>query len=108
MPTHGGCRLHLFSDSLQNIPVLLGDTQSTLPHAQPAALAEDPSVIAHAGGREHAVAPERVTLQSSPVPVPASYAVQSIIELHAQSAVLAEDMSVTAQVGIARHLFWDA
>jgi hypothetical protein len=39
----GACLLHLFSDSLQNIPVEFADSQSTLPQAQTSEFATDPS-----------------------------------------------------------------
>ena len=41
--------LHRFSDCLQNMPVVLADSQSTLPQAQASELAADPSVTSHAG-----------------------------------------------------------
>ena len=46
------------------MPVVAALSQSTLPHAQAAVLAEDPSVIAQDDGRLHA------SKHTKPVPVP--------------------------------------
>ena len=35
------------------MPVVMGDSQSTLPHAQAAELADDPSDTEQLGGRKH-------------------------------------------------------
>ena len=74
------------------MPVESADWQSTLPHAQAAGLAADPSDTAQVGGREH------MLLDT----VQAWYCAQSALP-QAQAAVLAEEPSDTAQVGILWH-----
>ena len=82
------------------MPVESVDWQSTLPHAQAAELAEDPSDTAHGACLLHRFSD---CLQNIPVE---SADWQSTLP-HAQAAELAEEPSVMAQVGILRHLFWD-
>ena len=86
------------------MPVVLAVSQSTLPQAQAALFAEDPSVIEHAGGREHVLVDAS---HNNPVPAPASFVLQSALPQAQADGGLAAEPSVVAQVGIARHLFWD-
>ena len=80
------------------MPVVLGDSQSTLPQAQAAGLAADPSDTAHGACLLHRFS---ASLQNMPVE---SADWQSALP-HAQAAELAADPSDTAQVGILRHWF---
>ena len=45
--------LHVLSAAMQNIPVVLALSQSTLPHAQADGLAAEPSVVAQTGPARH-------------------------------------------------------
>ena len=83
------------------MPVVSGDSQSTLPQAQDSELAEEPSDTEQVGGREQVLDD---FVHTSPVPDPRMLLEQSTLP-HAQAAELAEDPSDTAQVGILRHWF---
>ena len=85
------------------MPVVPAVSQSTLPHAQADGLAAEPSVVAHAAGREQVLDAE---VQTRPVPCPSPLLVQSLLP-HAQVDGLDVEPSVVGQVGILRHLFWD-
>ena len=76
------------------MPVVAALSQSTLPHAQAAELAEDPPDAEQVGGREHMLLDN----------VQAWNCAQSALP-HAQAAELAADPSDTAQAGILRHWF---
>ena len=82
------------------MPVESVDWQSTLPHAQAAELAEEPSDTAHGACLLHRFSD---CLQNIPVAAAVS---QSTLP-QAQADGLAEEPSVMAQVGPLRHLFWD-
>ena len=45
--------LHVLSEAMQNMPVVLAVSQSTLPHAQADGLAAEPSVVAQVGPLRH-------------------------------------------------------
>ena len=83
------------------MPVVLADSQSTLPQAQASELATDPSFTEQIRGREQVLVD---FVHTSPVPDPRILLEQSALP-HAQIAELAEDPSDTAQVGILRHWF---
>ena len=86
------------------MPVVPAASQSMLlPHAQADGFAAEPSVMAHAAGREQVL---DAAVQTMPVPCPSPLLVQSSLP-QAQADGLAAEPSVVAQVGIARHLFWD-
>ena len=74
------------------MPVVLGDSQSTLPQAQAAGLAADPSDTAHGACLLHRFS---ASLQNMPVE---SADWQSTLP-HAQAAELAADPSDTEQSG---------
>ena len=76
------------------MPVESADLQSTLPHAQAAELAEDPSDTGQVGGREHVL---REAIQDL-------YGTQSTLP-QAHGTKLAEDPSDTEHAGILRHRF---
>ena len=80
------------------MPVVLGDSQSTLPQAQAAGLAADPSDTAHGACLLHRFSD---CLQNMPVVAADS---QSTMP-QAQAAELAEDPSNTEHAGILRHWF---
>ena len=77
------------------MPLESTDSQSALPHAQAAGLAEDPSDAEQVGGREQALDD---IVHTSPVPEPRMLLEQSTLP-HAQAAELARDPSDTEQVG---------
>ena len=52
------------------MPVVPAVSQSTLPHAQADGLAAEPSVVAHAAGREQVLDAE---VQTRPVPCPSPF-----------------------------------
>ncbi len=85
------------------MPVVPAVSQSTVPQAQADGLAAEPSVVAHAAGREQVL---DAAVQTMPVPCPSPLLVQSTLP-HTQADGLGAEPSVVAQVGIARHLFWD-
>ena len=83
------------------MPVVLGDSQSTLPQAQAAGLAADPSDTEQLGGREQVL---EDFVHTSPVPDPRVLLEQSTLP-QAQASELAADPSDTEQEGILRHSF---
>ena len=89
---------------MQNMPVVPAVSQSSLPHAQADGLAAEPSVVAHAAGREQVL---DAAVQTRPVPCPSPLLVQSNKLPHAHADGLAAEPSVVAQVGNWLHLFWD-
>ena len=85
---------------MQNIPVVLALSQSTLPHAQADGFAAEPSVVAQVGNWLH-------LFWDSSQCIPVVLAVSQSTLPHAQADGLGAEPSVVAQVGIARHLFGD-
>ena len=87
---------------MQNIPVVLAVSQSTMPHAQADGLAAEPSdieqtaggLLLHVSVAETQYMPVVLAVSQSTVP-------------HAQVDGLAAEPSVMAQTGPLRHLFWD-
>ena len=75
------------------MPVESADWQSTLPHAQAAELAEEPSDTEQVGGREQVLDD---FVHTSPVPDPRMLLEQSTLP-QAQAAELAEDPSIERQ-----------
>ena len=76
------------------MPVLPGDSQSTLPQAQASELAKDAFVTAQVDGREHTLLDELQTLNGAQSTLP-----------QAQASELAADPSVTEQGACLRHWF---
>ena len=85
------------------MPVVLADSQSTLPQAQAAELAEDPSDTEQLGGREQVL---EDFVHTSPVPDPRVLLEQSTLP-QAQAAELAADPSVKVQGECLLHRFSD-
>ena len=86
---------------MQNIPVVLALSQSTLPHAQADGLAAEPSVVAHAAaGREQVLA---AAVQTRPVPCPSPFILVHALFPQMQGAALfGADPSVFVQAGAVR------
>ena len=83
------------------MPVEPADSQSALPHAQAAGLAEDLSDTEQVGGREQVLDD---FVHTSPVPDPRMLLEQSTLP-HAQAAGLAEDPSDTEHGACLLHRF---
>ena len=81
------------------MPVVPAVSQSTLPHAQADGLAVEPSVMVHAGGREHAL---DVSVQTMPVPSPLPLLVHAALPQMQGAALLGADPSVFVQAGAVR------
>ena len=88
--------LQVLSAAMQNIPVVLANSQSADPQRQLPSFADVPSMVAHvAGGREHVL---DAAVQTRPVPCPSPF-----ILVHASSpqmqgvALLGADPSVFVQ-----------
>ena len=78
------------------MPVLPGDSQSTLPQAQASELAADPSVSEQVNGREHKLLDELQTLNGAQSTLP-----------QAQASELAADPFDTEQGACLLHRFSD-
>ena len=79
------------------MPVVPAVSQSTLPHAQADGLVTEPSVVAHAAGREQVL---DAAVQTVPVPFPSPLLVQALLpQMHGMlsSALLGPDPSVISQ-----------
>ena len=85
------------------MPVVLADSQSTLPQAQAAELAADPSDTEQVWGREQVLVD---FVHTSPVPDPRELLEQSTLP-QAQAAELAADPSDTVQGACLLHRFSD-
>ena len=75
------------------MPVVAGDSQSTMPQAQASELATDPSDTEQLGGREQVL---EGFVHTSPVPDPRVLLEQSTLP-QAQATELAEDPSIERQ-----------
>ena len=81
------------------MPVVPAASQSTLPHAQADGLAAEPSVVAHAAGREQVLA---AAVQTMPVPCPSPLLVHALFPQMQGAALLRADPSVFVQAGAVR------
>ena len=82
------------------MPVVRAVSQSTLPHAQADGLAAEPSVVAHAAGREQVL---DAAVQTMPVPCPSPLILVHTAFPHLQgSALLGRNPSVFVQAGAVR------
>ena len=81
------------------MPVVPAVSQSTLPHAQADGLAAEPSVVAHAAGREQVLA---AAVQTMPVPCPSPLLVHALFPQMQGAALLGADPSVFVQAGAVR------
>ena len=79
------------------MPVVPAASQFTLPQAQADGLAAEPSVVAHAAGREQVL---DVAVQTMPVPCPSPLLVHALFPPQMQGAALLEaDPSMVWQSG---------
>ena len=78
------------------MPVVLVVSQSSLPHAQADGLAAEPSVVAHAAGREQVL---DAAVQTMPVPCPSTLLVHALFPQMQGAALLGADPSVFVQAG---------
>ena len=76
------------------MPVVPAVSQSTLPQAQADGLAAEPSVMAHAAGREHVL---DVAVQTMPVPCPSALLVHGVSPHMHVAALLIADPSLILQ-----------
>ena len=81
------------------MPVVPAVSQSTLPHAQADGLAAEPSVVAHAAGREQVLA---AAVHTMPVPCPSPLLVHALFPQMQGAALLGADPSVFVQAGAVR------
>ena len=81
------------------MPVVPAASQSTLPHAQADGLAAEPSVVAHAAGREQVL---DAAVQTMPVPCPSPLLVHAAFPQMQGAALLGADPSVFVQAGAVR------
>ena len=84
------------------MPVVPAVSQSTLPHAQADGLAAEPSVVAHAAGREQVL---NAAVQTRPEPCPTPLLVHALfpqMQGALSSALLGADPSVILQAGAVR------
>ena len=89
---------HLFRDRSQYMPAAV--SQSTLPHAQADGLGAEPSVAAHATGREQML---DAAMQIMPVPCPSPFIlVHAAFPQMQGAALLGADPSVFVQAGAVR------
>jgi hypothetical protein len=88
--------LHVLSAAMQNIPVVLADSQSANPQRQLPSFADVPSVMAHvADGREQVLA---AAVQTRPVPCPSIFIlVHAAFPQMQGEALLGADPSVFVQ-----------
>ena len=86
--------LQVLIAATQNMPVVPAVSQSTLPHAQADGLAAEPSVVAHAAGREQVLA---AAVQTRPVPCPSPLLVHALFPQMQGAALLGADPSVFVQ-----------
>ena len=85
---------------MQNIPVVLADSQSANPQRQLPSFADVPSVVAHvAGGREHVL---DAAVQTKPVPCPSPLLVHALFPQMQGATLLGADPSVFVQAGAVR------
>ena len=84
---------------MQNMPVVPAVSQSSLPHAQADGLAAEPSVVAHAAGREQVL---DAAVQTRPVPCPSPLLVHAAFPQMQGAALLGADPSVFVQAGAVR------
>ena len=85
---------------MQNMPVVPAVSQSTLPHAQFDGLAAEPSMVAHAAGREQVL---DAAVQTRPVPCPSPFIlVHATFPQMQGAALLGADPSVFVQAGAVR------
>ena len=88
------------------MPVVPAVSQSSLPQAQADGLAAEPSVVAHAAGREQVL---DAAVQTMPVPCPSPFIlVHALFPQMQGAALLGADPSVFVQAGAVRvhmHLF---
>ena len=81
------------------MPVVPAASQSTLPHAQADGLAAEPSVVAHAAGREQVL---DAAVHTMPVPCPSPLLVHALFPQMQGAALLGADPSVFVQAGAVR------
>ena len=82
------------------MPMVSAVSQSTLPHAQADGLAAEPSVVAHAAGREQVL---DAAVQTMPVPCPPPFIlVHAAFPQMQGAALLGADPSVFVQAGAVR------
>ena len=75
------------------MPVVPAVSQSTLPHAQADGLAAEPSVVAHAAGREQVLA---AAVQTRPVPCPSPLLVHALFpQMQGDSSMFVQAEAVT-------------
>ena len=79
---------------MQNIPVVLANSQSADPQRQLPSFADVPSVVAHAAGREQVLA---AAVQTRPVPCPSPLLVHALFPQMQGAALLEADPSVVLQ-----------
>ena len=80
---------------MQNIPVVLADSQSADPQRQLPSFADVPSAMLHdAGGREHVL---DAAVQTRPVPCPSPLLVHALFPQMQGAALLGADPSVFVQ-----------
>ena len=91
--------LQVLIAATQNMPVVLALSQSSLPHAQADGLAAEPSVVAHAAGREQVL---DAAVQTRPVPSPSPLLVHAAFPQMQGAALLGADPSVFVQAGKVR------
>ena len=80
------------------MPVVPVVSQSTLPHAQADGLGAEPSVVAHAAGREQVLDAD-AAVQTMPVPCPSPLLVHALFPQMQGAALLGADPSVFVQAG---------
>ena len=83
---------------MQNMPVVPAVSQSTLPHAQADGLGAEPSVVAHAAGREQVLVAETQYMPVVSLPAHATFPqMQGAALLGAEPSVFVQAEAVTPE-----------